>query len=129
VIRKLVAVLVLSAGCATVAAPAVGASGDVAKAFADLEREQSAGEPGTWTTYASGAAAGLRWANSLLEARKEARLYCPPRGTAQNPAKDAEIALSEYKGNQPRYDSLEKHAAEAVALAAVNGLIARFPCR
>lgn len=108
--------------------PAPAQAGGVARAFSELEAEHARAS-GIWTAYASGAAEGLAWANSMLEARDERRLYCPPRGAVQNPRETAQIALSEYKGNKPRYDSLDKQPAEAVALAAVSGLIAKWPCK
>jgi hypothetical protein len=121
--------LVLLAGLAPAPAVKSAEAGDVAKAFAELEQERSSGAAGVWTAYASGAASGLGWANSMLEARNERRLYCPPRGLPETPSRYAEVAVSEYKGNKPRYDSLGKYPSEAVALAVVNGLIAKYPCR
>ena len=127
--RSAISVLVLSASVVLAPLPALAEEGGVAKAFAQLEREHAEGEAGLWTTYASGAAAALGWANSMLEARKEPRLYCPPRGVPPNPLTYAEVALSEYKGNKPRYDTLDKYPGEAVALAVVNGLLAKWPCK
>lgn len=123
------AILVAAVAAASLLAPHARAeAGGVAKAFSELEAEH-ASESGIWTAYASGAAEGLAWANSMLEARNERRLYCPPRGAVQNPRETAQIALSEYKGNKPRYDSLDKQPAEAVALAAITGLMAKWPCK
>ena len=126
--RKTILVAAVSAAALLASVRAPAQPGGVAKAFSELEAER-ASESGIWTAYASGAAEGLAWANSMLEARNERRLYCPPRGAVQNPRETAQIALSEYKGNKPRYDSLDKQPAEAVALAAVTGLISKWPCR
>lgn len=127
--RNAVAALVLLTGLAATPVVKSAEPAGVAKAFAELEQERGGGEAGIWTAYASGAASGLGWANSMLEARNERRLYCPPRGLPQSPSRYAEVAVSEYKGNKPRYDSLGKYPSEAVALAVVNGLIAKYPCR
>ena len=126
---KTILAAAVSAAALLASARAPAQPGGVAKAFSELEVEHGNASSGIWTAYASGAAAGLAWANSMLEARDERRLYCPPRGTVQNPRDTAEIALREYQGNKPRYDSLDKQPAEAIALAAVSGLIAKWPCR
>ena len=127
--KRAIAVFVVSASMMLTPMLAFAEAGGVAKAFAQLEREHTEGEAGLWTTYASGAASALSWANSMLEARKEQRLYCPPRGVPPNPRTYAEVALNEYKGNKPRYDTLDKYPGEAVALAVVNGLMAKWPCK
>ena len=125
---KTLLVAAVTVASALASPPAPAEAGGVAKAFSELEAER-ASESGIWTAYASGAAEGLAWANSMLEARNERRLYCPPRGVVQNPRETAQIALSEYRGNKPRYDSLDKQPAEAVALAALTGLMAKWPCK
>lgn len=128
--RKAISIVAVAAAAASFPALAKAAdAGGVAKAFADMGRELESDEPGTWTAYASGAASALSWANSILEARKEPRLYCPPRGAAEKPSRYAAVALNEYKGNKPRYDSLDKYPADAVSLAVVNGLMVKYPCK
>lgn len=128
--RKAISIVAVAAGTAIMPLLAsAAAAGGVAKAFADMGSELEAGEPGIWTAYASGAASALSWTNSILEARKEPRLYCPPRGAAEKPSSYAAVALNEYKGNKPRYDSLDKYPADAVALAVVNGLMVKYPCK
>ncbi len=127
--KKAISFAAVAAALAVIPVPGLADAGGVAKAFDELSHELEDSEPGTWTVYASGAASSLGWANSILEARKEPRLYCPPRGPAEKPSAYAQVALTEYKGNKPRYDSLDKYPADAVALAVVSGLMAKYPCK